>query len=243
MKLTGILGSGSGRLGSSVFSVNHGVQVVRQYQPKVNDAKSAAQTAVRAKFKLLSQLSEILAPSMGFARIGLVSPRNLFMRANYPTTEFNTQGMKAQIPMLSVVLTDSPIGMSPLAVTRDGSTVTMTTQGPNVDFDAFVYIAITSGEDVRMRNVANGIVTEKTGGKFTASVTFDVGVGGYVYAYGIRYGGDSKINAKYESIISQPPNGVVNVIEQLLAAGASVTETRSAVVPATATSQNAKVKN
>ena len=51
MKLVGILGSGSGKLGSSVFSTVAGETVVRQYQPTVANPNTEAQVNQRARMK------------------------------------------------------------------------------------------------------------------------------------------------------------------------------------------------
>lgn len=86
MKLTGITGTGSGKLGSAVFSVNAGEQVVRQYQPVVTNPSTSAQVNNRARMKLLSQLSAVFSDVIAIPRQGLLSPRNLFVSDNYPAT-------------------------------------------------------------------------------------------------------------------------------------------------------------
>lgn len=86
MKLTGLTGTGSGKLGSSVFSVSAGEQIVRQYQPVVTNPSTASQVNNRARMKLLSQLSAVFADVIAIPRQGLLSPRNLFVSDNYPAT-------------------------------------------------------------------------------------------------------------------------------------------------------------
>lgn len=86
MKLTGITGTGSGKLGSSVFSVNSGEQIVRQYQPNVANPSTNPQVNSRARLKLLSQLSAVFADVIAIPREGMKSPRNLFVADNYQNT-------------------------------------------------------------------------------------------------------------------------------------------------------------
>lgn len=83
MKLHGITGTGSGKLGSAVFSVTAGEQVVRQYQPIVTNPSTAKQVDNRAKMKLLSQLSAVMADVIAMPKIGSLTPRNSFVKDNY----------------------------------------------------------------------------------------------------------------------------------------------------------------
>lgn len=80
--LQGIGTKGTGKLGSVVYSVNHGVQIAREYQPTVSNPSSTGQVQQRAKLKLMSQLSAALAGVIAYQRDGLVSPRNAFTKAN-----------------------------------------------------------------------------------------------------------------------------------------------------------------
>lgn len=82
MKLNGIFGKGSGKVGSSVFAISGGEQIVRQYNPQVSNPNTDAQVAQRAKFKLLSQLAADMASVLVFAKKGLVSARNQFVSKN-----------------------------------------------------------------------------------------------------------------------------------------------------------------
>ena len=83
MKLNGFVGKGTGKLGSSVFAVSGGEQIVRQYNPNVSNPNTDAQVAQRAKFKLMSQLAAVLAPGLAFKKDSLVSPRNKFIKKRY----------------------------------------------------------------------------------------------------------------------------------------------------------------
>ena len=83
MKLAGIAGKGSGRLGSMVFASTAGEQVVRQYQPSVSNPNTTAQVNNRAKLKLMSQVAAAVSGEIAIPRQGMKSARNLFVKKNY----------------------------------------------------------------------------------------------------------------------------------------------------------------
>lgn len=83
MKLTSIIGKGTGKLGGSVFAVSEGRQIVREYQPKVSNPRTEKQQEQRAKFSGLVLLAREFAPSLMYiGRRAGVSERNEFVRRN-----------------------------------------------------------------------------------------------------------------------------------------------------------------
>ena len=102
-------------MGSAVFRVREGVQVVAQYNPVVKNPNTAGQQSTRAAFKLMSQLAAIMEPGMGSfiiktkAERGKPSKRNAFFGLNYGlvTTAETAQGIVASIPMEQLKLTSS----------------------------------------------------------------------------------------------------------------------------------------
>lgn len=102
-------------MGSAVFRVREGQQVVAQYNPLVKNPNTAGQQSQRAKFKLMSQLAAVLAPGIGTmgvtkrASSGAGTKRNGFMQKNIGlvVTEDTLTGIVAKIPMEQVQLTDS----------------------------------------------------------------------------------------------------------------------------------------
>lgn len=113
--MQGITGKLSGKMGSAVFRVRNGQQVVTQYNPIVANPNTKAQQGPRSKFKLLSQLAAVLSPGFGTLNVvrrpakGTPSKRNAFMKINYPTV--NIQGGSdetvADIQMAKIKLTSS----------------------------------------------------------------------------------------------------------------------------------------
>lgn len=113
--MQGITGKLSGKMGAAVFRVREGQQIVTQYNPIVKNPNTSGQQAQRAKFKLMSQLSAIMAP--GFGTMGTINrpargkgtQRNAFTQLNMSLVEVETQGQEilAKVPMEQLKLTSS----------------------------------------------------------------------------------------------------------------------------------------
>lgn len=197
MKLHGFVGKGTGKLGSSVFAISGGEQIVRQYNPNVSNPSTDAQVAQRAKFKLISQIAADLARVIAIPKQGLKSSRNLFVSKNIGLSEFN--GDTATIDALKLQLTpsDSPISQVQTTSSQDGISVNL--RGASGDkLDAVVYIVVQTDDVNQMVVEATRTVTE-AGGAGTFPTTFDrVSGNGVVYAYGIKKGTLDE-NASYEN--------------------------------------------
>lgn len=116
MKLNGILGTGSGKLGSSVFSVVGGVQVLREYNPDIYNPSTQPQIDQRARLKLMAQVASAFQPINAFEKKKNVSSRNKFISANYPYT-YATEGV-AEIKLEDVQVAEGTIALPTLNVRR-----------------------------------------------------------------------------------------------------------------------------
>ena len=127
MKLQGFVGKGTGKLGASVWTVRKGVQVVREYTDKVSNPNTPAQVGQRAKFKLLTQLSAIVAGAgMYFRNLKPgESMRNAFMRANMGAVTLNPAGTVALLNTSEVALTDGSKTAPSATFNRATGTVTV----------------------------------------------------------------------------------------------------------------------
>lgn len=108
MKSTGLFGKNSGRVGGVVYSNYRGEQIVRAYQPKVNNPNTAGQVAQRAKFKLVTQVGASLAKEIGLSFLpskSNQSPRNAFLAKMLKKTVYNND--IASLPIEDVILTNS----------------------------------------------------------------------------------------------------------------------------------------
>ena len=123
MKLNGLLGTGSGKLGTSVFTTVKGVQIVRQHQPTVTNPSTNLQVAQRSRFKLVSQIAASMAGVIAIPRIGLTSSRNLFIQKNMPAVLGNVEG--AQVSYEKLQLTNGTTTLPAIVATRNGGYLTL----------------------------------------------------------------------------------------------------------------------
>lgn len=108
-KLRGFSGGLSGKHGNTVFRQRYGETIASQYQPVVSNPNTARQTQMRARFKLLSQISSTLKPALKMPREGRKNSRNLFTHVNFPLTSIQSvEGNNvAAINILAIQLTKS----------------------------------------------------------------------------------------------------------------------------------------
>lgn len=143
MKLNGILGKGSGKLGSAVFAINGGAQIVREHNPRISNPKTPAQIEQRAKFKLLLQIAADLSPALFFKKKGLVSARNQFVSANMPLCEYANG--EAQVSVANLRLSSSNSYLpSVQATNRDGYYRCVLNEKPDTQLEGVFYIGVAS---------------------------------------------------------------------------------------------------
>ena len=178
----------TGRVGGSVFRIRYGETIESQYQPVVRNPNTAKQVETRAKLKLGSQLAAVMAPVVAMTRVGAVSSRNLFIKANYGA--LNYVDGTADIELAKVKLTKSVVGVPELRATRQGTTVTISfTQ--SVAVSRVVYAVFLKQADNTLRFYGSRVVTEPgTDGYFPAEIAVSA-VPAVVYAYGIRDNNDA----------------------------------------------------
>lgn len=83
MKLNGILGSGKGKLGSSVFTTNAGNTIVRQHNPHVRNPKTERQINSRNRLAVASRLSREFSNLIAAGGLSekYASKRNAFIQS------------------------------------------------------------------------------------------------------------------------------------------------------------------
>ena len=229
-KIYGLFGAMTGKLADTVMSVRNGEQIARKYQPVVFNPSTPAQVAVRARMKLMSQLSAVFGNVIAMPRVGSVSSRNLFTKVNYPLTSYADN--EANVNLLGIQVTQSSVGLPPLTVQRTSSGITMALSTADRSIDRVVYLILVRGVDEKLRMGSTVVVSDTETGLFETSVgtlapTASEGV--FVYAYGVRDNTDAaraifgNLNAPTGQQIAQ-----LIVTRNLLATDVTVTETRSA---------------
>lgn len=186
MKLNGIGGTGSGKLGAYVWSVNSGEQVVRQYQSKVTNPSTPAQVNQRASLKLMSQLAAAMAPVIVIPKQGMVSARNRFISKNFDYV-VATDGT-AQVTYENLQITAGNVGLPSISATRAEGATTISVSlsaAPASDISRVVY-AMFKKTQGQLEYVASRVVTTRgESNNFPAS--FPVSSGDIVlFAYGMK---------------------------------------------------------
>lgn len=197
MKLNGITGKGSGKLGSSVFATVAGEQVVRQYNGNVSNPNTEAQVGQRAKFKLASQLAAAMSGEIAIPKKGMVSARNQFVKKNIG--QITIENDIASVDYVNIQLTDGATNLLGVTGSINGSVIQCELDGDNTNLiDRCVYVLYKITENDQLVFAGSKVVEEAgNNGKFATTMTAD-DVNYVLYAYGIKDKSDAAA-AKYGS--------------------------------------------
>lgn len=196
MKLSGFTGTGTGKLGASVFSVSAGQQVVRQYQSQVANPSTEGQVSQRSKLKLMAQIAAVYAPVIAIPKDGLRSARNIFISKNISLCTEN-EGV-ASINLSAIQLTNSSRGIASIVASRgnQNSINVALSADSTKNADRVVYCAFKRNEDGTMQLI-DTLVVETTGADGTFAGNLDGSAAEVVvYAYGIK-DADAAATGKY----------------------------------------------
>lgn len=222
----------TGKVGGEVYAIRNGETIVRQYQPMVLNPKSAAQEEARAKLKLLSQVSAVVAPAIAFAREGMVTPRNRFVSKNYPNVTYGSD--KAEVNMSSLDLTGGYITLPQVAVvSRDGSQITVgLSTSPMTTIDEVVYAIVeTAADGTMLMTHLLRVTTPGVNNHFEVTAGMAATHVGYVYAYGIKYA-DATARDRYTKLSYTSPKAFIEVIRQVASSEVYLTITSVAAITA-----------
>lgn len=231
MKLMGLAGVGTGKLGNNVFSVRKGEQIVRQYNPIVANPQTSAQVASRSRLKLMSQLAAVLAPSIAIPGDGLKSRRNMFISQNYDLSSY-ADG-KAQVNMALIQLTKSSVSLPSLQVVRAAGTgITCSlVDDAHEALDRVAYIVVAKNADGSFSIYATAIASEAGAGGTFEKVLPYTSLPIVVYAYGIR-ANDNDTLTRFDSIVADANLNIASVSTRSrdLLANVTLTATRGVVL-------------
>lgn len=185
MKLNGLLGTGSGKLGTSVFTTVKGVQVVRQYQPTVSNPSTNLQVAQRSRFKLVSQIAASMADVIAMPRTGLTSSRNLFIKKNMQAILGDVEG--AQVSYENLQLTNGNAALPAIVATRSSGNLTLKLASNASEIvNRVVYCIFTKNyEGQLMLNTSAIVSIAGEGGTFKLQIP-DIAGDLAIYAYGMK---------------------------------------------------------
>lgn len=198
MKKYSANGKGTGKLGGSVFVINHGVQIEREYNGEVSNPSTPAQVGQRARFKLASQVSAALENVIVIPRKGIQSPRNRFVQKNMPFFYGDSQG--AQVTYENLQLTLGSIGIPAIQVERTNPNVlTLAMTMPVFKNVSYVAYSIFQKTDEGMLQYVDSVIQEANVDVPDALVdVHDPGGDLVIYAYGYRLK-NAKAKAKYDN--------------------------------------------
>lgn len=179
-------GKGKGKLGSSVYSINHGVQIKREYNGTVNNPNTAAQVGQRSRFKLASQVSAALAPIIVIPRRGIQSPRNLFVKKNFDYFYATPAGAQVTYENLQVTPGSAPCPRIEVSVFNDNRIEIALSESVVKYLDHVCYNVFSLTSDGQMV-LSDSVVVDVTEENDTAGTELPKPSEDFVvYAYGMR---------------------------------------------------------
>lgn len=211
MKQISPLSKGSGKLGATVFAVNSGVQIAREYQPKVANPNTEAQQDTRARFKLMSQLAAIMAPVIAIKKDGLKTARNQFQSINFGIVQYENEN--ASINLNLVQLTKSNRSFAGFSADRSGGAAINVALLASMaaTADRVVYIAYEKQIDGTL-SLLGSKVSNAAGadGKFADTLPYTAG-SVVLYAYAIK-DTDASMTAKFGNLIAPSAENVAKLL-------------------------------
>lgn len=198
MKQNGIIGLGSGKLGSTISSVRGGVQIQREHRSSIANPSTEGQVAQRARIKLMSQLGAALKLIVAIPPMKLHSSRNLFSKANIGFVEVN-DGV-ASIDYAKIQLTSSSFGCPSVIIERAQNLwikVYMASDARGC-CNAIVYNLVKVNSNNKLQVMDSVVMTEPGDEGFFDYFFPYIDGRIVVYAYGIRLN-STKARAKYAS--------------------------------------------
>lgn len=205
----------SGRVAGSVFAVRYGEVIERAYNPYVANPSTPAQIAQRAKMKLMSQLSAIVAPVLAIPRQGAVSSRNIFVKTNMPAASY--QDDKATVNLAGIQLTHSVVGFPSLTATQSGAVMNVTIAGSVEGFNRVVVAEFMRLADGTLEYVASQSM-DVTGtaspvvASFPTAPLVPSGTNNLVYlAYGVRLNSEAA-RTKFADLTVETAEMIANII-------------------------------
>lgn len=242
-KMQGITGKLSGKMGSAVFRVREGQQVVTQYNPIVKNPNTEGQQTQRAKFKLMSQLAAVMAPGFGTMSVtkrkskGNPSQRNAFTQLNFPLVEISSddQEITAKIPMEQVKLTSSFRHLPELELSAVTGNIAIEMAGA-MPSDVTTVRLVTVGYKDNIPSIVD--LRDVPAADLEGTVTITVGDGKFtVLAYGLIPSESAKASISLDNIHTPADEDFISAVElNAMVADGSMVETMTVGANVTVTS-------
>jgi len=211
----------TGKVAGSVFAIRHGEVIERAYNPVVANPKSASQNEARAKLKMLSQLSAAMASVVAFRRVGNVSPRNQFTRANYGILTWDGNKASVDVAALSITGGHLYLNVGTPSQGAEALTFTITTDSTIEKVVAAQFYIV--GDRLRY---ANSVVVDVVGGGANVTLPSSQFQNRVVYVYGVRIN-SALIRMKFEDMQVASATAVASLVATMLSSEGDVTLTET----------------
>lgn len=207
-----LFGKINGKIGGVVFSTSGGIQISREYNPNVANPNTQAQVNQRARMKLMSQLSAVMAPVITMQKMGLVSARNQFTKRNFGYS-YVSEGT-AQVSYENIQLTQGNAALPSIVAQVDGGRYTLSlAQSADASITRVVWIIYRKTSEGKLQLVRS-FIQQNAGedGTFTWNVPVDIAVDNYVfYAYGMK-DMNAKATAQYGDLNVTTANDLATLV-------------------------------
>lgn len=232
MKQNGMIGLGSGKLGSTVNSIVYGTQVQREYRAHISNPSTTEQVDQRARFKLASQVAAALSPVIAIPRKGFASPRNQFVKNNF--NFFYSDGDTAQVSYENLQLTTGNAGLPGIHIFRssnDGITIELAESATSA-VNRVCYSVFKKTSEDKLQLIASVIVDNAGSNGFYSTTIPYVDGELIVYAYGMK-DANAKATAKYGNYKVTTGEDLAALImsRKIKEKDYSITETRGTTLP------------
>lgn len=227
MKVTGLNGKGVGKLGKEVYSVNHGVQIRREYNAEVSNPSTDGQVGQRSRFKLASQLSAAMQDVIVMPRKALSSPRNQFVKRNIGFIYGSNSGATASYENFQ--LTNGSLSIPGVHIERTPNVAIRVRLIGNASkiADKIVYNAFIKTNEGKLQLFDSVVISEPgIHGDFVGTLT-ETNEELVIYAYGIKARTD-RAKAAYANYTLENGTDVARLIasQKYSASDFVLTETR-----------------
>lgn len=228
-KIQGLVGGISGKMGNAIFRQRKGQTIVAQYQPVVSNPNTPAQQNARAAFKLITQLSTIMAPAMvGFATLGVAtrparqkggkSGRNIFVQKNYPLISIDPSPEAAErvtISMEEIQLTDSFRPLTELVNNSVAGSLSVAAENlaadvASVRFVVVEYLQIAGGSQAAIRTIVDEPVYDRAA-ELQISATNSEKL--TVLAYGLIPSAATRASVDFENIHTPADEDFISAVD------------------------------
>lgn len=219
-KVTSLYGKTTGKIGSIVFSTSGGETIAREYNPHVANPNTQAQIDQRARMKLMSQLSAVLAPVIVMTKEGLVSRRNKFVKKNFDSS-YALNGT-AQISYENVQLTEGSIGLPQVVASIDTNAETGIDEltinlasAAALNVSRVVYSVFEKTDEAKLQLITSAIVQRRSQGgsnfQFVTPATPFADKELVIYAYGMSDTSESA-TARYGNLNVQSASDLATLV-------------------------------